>query len=103
MKDWTGIAVIVLALVLFALYSLIRDKDPKHMNPRRELAEERNKWEEFQRANFVVLILAFLGAYVLVRLVEWVWRPLLGGEDYEKREGGYAGQPSPRLRLASRS
>ena len=73
MKDWTGISVIVLGLGLFALYGLLKDTNAGRMNPRREIAEDRKRWEAFQYSNLIAVLLSFLGAYLLIRLVKWIW------------------------------
>lgn len=72
MKDWTGIPVIVLAFVFFTVHGLLKDNDPGHTNPRREIAKERKYWMDFQRNTLIVIALSFIGSYLFVRFVKWI-------------------------------
>lgn len=73
MKDGSGLAVIVLALLLFVAISLFRDRDPRRMNPRLESDRGSRTWEKFQLRNFLTLALSFLLSYLLIWIFLRIW------------------------------
>jgi len=73
MKDWSGIAVIVLTFLISVLYGSFKDKDPTRMNPRFEEDMGNKKWGDFQFRFLKVLIFSFFVSYILVQFAKWVW------------------------------
>lgn len=73
MVDWTGGIVVFLAVIVLFLYRLFTDNNARFFNPRPFIAEDREKWQEFDRTNFVVFALALACLYFLVRFIRWVW------------------------------
>ena len=73
MKDWSGLVVIVLALLLFIFWRLLKDTDPRLMNPRFESDRGTKPWQKFQLNDFLTLGASFIISYILVRIVKWIW------------------------------
>jgi len=70
MPDYSILIILALAIIVFLFFSLSRDK-----NPRSRFIGDRS-W--FRQASFmfedgVVLILALIGIYILIRLIRWAW------------------------------
>ena len=68
MADWTGLVVLLLAIIVLVLYRLFTDKDARFF-PR----EDRETWKIYERTNFVVFVLALASIYFLVRFIKWAW------------------------------
>ena len=73
MHDWIGLGGLVLLLLVISLYGLFKDKDPRAMNPRPFFAEERESRLKFERANFVVFVLALVILSLLAAFIRWIW------------------------------
>jgi hypothetical protein len=70
MTDYTFIIVLPLAIIVFLLFSLSRDK-----NPRSSFIGDRS-WSRQANYTFVdgiVLILAMVIIYILIRIIRWAW------------------------------
>ncbi len=72
MVDWIDIGGVVLFLLVISLYGLFRDKNPRSMNPRQFVPEDRERLYKFSRENFIVFALAAAIIFLLTRFAKWV-------------------------------
>jgi hypothetical protein len=68
MTDWTGLVVLMLAIIVLVLYRLFADKDPR-LFPR----EDRKTWAIYERKNLFMFLFALIVIYCLARLIKWGW------------------------------
>ena len=70
MKDYAFIIALVLAIIVFLIFNLSRDKRPRirFMGNR-----SWHKQANFMFSDGVVLILALIILYILMRIIRWSW------------------------------
>ena len=71
MIDWIDIGGVVLFLLIFSLYGLFNDKDPRSMNPRQFVPEDRERLYKFSREKFFVFAFAAIIIFLLTRFTRW--------------------------------
>ena len=70
MTDYSFIIIFTLAVIAFVLFGLFRDK-----NPRDRFIGDRSwaRQSEFMFVDGVLLVVAMVSIYVLIRLAKWAW------------------------------